>query len=363
MTNDVKRPDPADEAPREEPTADASQPKAEGAQPEAEDTQPVTLQPKAEGPEPAESAEPAEPEPAPRIAPLPETLAEEAETFVAAPETVGEAEEPKDKRTIKRFGISPRIEHIILLVTFTGLALTGLPQKYAQQPWADALIAFLGGIETVRIIHRVMATTLMAEAIYHGGVITFKLFVLREPPYLLPLPRDLTELIQVMAFNLGLRKEHPRMARFNFEEKLEYWAVIWGMGIMIATGFMLWNPIATTRFLPGEAIPAAKTAHGNEALLAVLAIITWHMYNVLTHGNFSIFTGRIKRRIMEEKHAEELAAIEAGDVPQPPPPDVFRRRMRIFIPVAIIIAGTLLAGLVWFVTFEQTAITTLPPTP
>lgn len=358
MTNDIERPDPMPEAPQpaEEP-AHVETPRDERPADVPEPAPaPVTAPEAAETP-----AGPAVPEPAPRIAPLPEVTA--GERLVAAPETVDAATPVKDKRMIRRFGVSPRIEHVILLVTFTGLALTGLPQKYAQQPWAEAMIAFLGGIKTVRIIHRVMATSLMAEAIYHGGVITYKLFVLREPPYLLPLPRDLTELIQVMAYNFGLRKEHPRMARFNFEEKLEYWAVIWGMFIMIATGFMLWNPIATTRFLPGEAIPAAKTAHGNEALLAVLAIITWHMYNVLTHGNFSIFTGKIKRRIMEEKHAEELEAIERGDVPQPPPPDVYRRRLLIFIPVAIVIAGVLLAGLVWFVTFEQTAITTLPPTP
>jgi cytochrome b subunit of formate dehydrogenase len=266
-------------------------------------------------------------------------------------------------QAVLRFKIAPRIEHLILLVTFTGLAITGLPQKYAAQPWAETMIAVMGGIETVRIIHRVMATGLMAEAIYHGGMITYRLFVLRQPPYLLPVFKDVRDLIGVMAYNLGLRKEHPKMERFNFEEKMEYWAVIWGMGVMILTGFMLWNPVATARFLPGEAIPAAKTAHGQEALLAVLAIIIWHMYNVLTHGNFSIFTGRIKRKTMEEKHALELEDIESGNVPQPPPQDVYRKRMRVFVPVAFVIAGALLAGLVWFVTFEQTAITTLPQLP
>jgi cytochrome b subunit of formate dehydrogenase len=169
-------------------------------------------------------------------------------------------------------------------------------------------------------------------------------------------------LIKTMAFNLGLRDEHPRMGRFNFEEKLEYWAVIWGMGIMILTGFMLWNPIATTRFLPGEAIPAAKTAHGNEAVLAVLAIIIWHMYNVLVaHRNLSMFSGRINREIMEEKHEQELEAIERGETPQPPPPDIYRKRMKRFVPFAVVMTIALLAGLIWFVTFEQTAITTIPP--
>lgn len=266
------------------------------------------------------------------------------------------------KNTILRFRLPERIEHIILLISFTGLALTGLPQKFAQNPFAESIIVLMGGIETVRIIHRVFATVLMAAGIYHGGAITYKLFVLGQPPYLLPNFSDLTDLIQTMAFNLGLRDEHPRMGRFNFEEKLEYWAVIWGMGIMILTGFMLWNPIATTRFLPGEAIPAAKTAHGNEAVLAVLAIIIWHMYNVLVvHRNFSMFTGKIDREIMEEKHAQELEAIERGEIPQPPPPDVYRKRMKRFVPFAVVMTILLLAGLIWFVTFEHSAITTIPP--
>jgi cytochrome b subunit of formate dehydrogenase len=263
---------------------------------------------------------------------------------------------------IFRFHVPERIEHIILLVSFTGLALTGLPQKFAQNPFAQSMIDVFGGIEVVRIIHRVFATMLMAAGIYHGGSITYKLFVLGQPPYMLPSFSDLTDLIQTMAYNLGLRKEHPRMGRFNFEEKLEYWAVIWGMSIMILTGFMLWNPVATTRFLPGEAIPAAKTAHGNEAVLAVLAIIIWHMYNVLVaHRNLSMFSGRIRREIMEEKHAEELERIEQGETPPPPPPDVYRKRMKWFIPFAVVVTTILLAGLIWFVTFEQTAITTIPP--
>ncbi|MCS7039976.1 MAG: hypothetical protein NZP34_10260, partial [Caldilineales bacterium] len=75
---------------------------------------------------------------------------------------------------------------------------------------------------------------------------------------------------------------------------MEYWAVIWGTAVMIITGFMLWNPITTTKFLPGSWIPAAKAAHGGEALLAFLAIIVWHVYNVhIKTFNRSMFTGKL----------------------------------------------------------------------
>ena len=262
----------------------------------------------------------------------------------------------------RRFGRTERFEHIILLVTFSGLALTGIPQRYAAESWAKDLIALMGGIESIRIVHRILATVLMAEAIYHGGIITYKIFVLGRQAAMLPGVRDIRDVIQWIAFNLGLRRDHPHLPRYNFGEKVEYLAVVWGTIIMVATGFMLWNPIATTNLLPGQVIPAARTAHSAEALLAVLSIITWHMYNVhIRRFNRSMFTGKISRDAMEEEHGEELEAIDRGEAGHMPPPEVIRRRNRYFIPYAFIVATILILGLIWFVTFEQTAIPTIEP--
>ncbi len=272
------------------------------------------------------------------------------------------ADEPQ--RTYRRFGAGERFEHIILIVTFTGLALTGLPQRYAGQPWAQGLIDLMGGIESIRILHRILAAVLMAECIYHGGIITYKLFVLGRQATMLPGIKDIRDVFQWIAFNLGLRREHPNLPRYNFGEKAEYLAVVWGTVVMVVTGFMLWNPVATTNVLPGEAVPAALAAHSAEALLAVLAILTWHAYNVhIKRFNRSMFTGRLSHEEMEEEHAEELHRIEAGEVPQDPPPEVILRRNRYFIPYAFVISSLLLVGLVWFVTFEDTAITTVEPIP
>jgi hypothetical protein len=151
------------------------------------------------------------------------------------------------------------------------------------------------------------------------------------------------------------------MGRYNFGEKIEYWAVIWGTVVMVITGFMLWNPISTTSFLPGQAIPAAKAAHGGEALLAVLSIITWHVYHVhVKRFNRSMFTGYISHAEMEEEHALELEEIERGWGPDEPDPAVLRRRQRVFIPIAAVMTAVLLVGLYFFVTYERTAITTVP---
>jgi cytochrome b subunit of formate dehydrogenase len=201
----------------------------------------------------------------------------------------------------------------------------------------------------------------MAEAIYHGGVITYKIFVLGVRATMIPGLRDLRDVIHWIAFNLGLRKSHPHLPRYNFGEKAEYLSVVWGTLIMVITGFMLWNPIATTSMLPGEVIPAARLAHGSEALLAVLAIITWHMYNVhVRRFNRSMFTGKLSREAMAEEHAEELNAIESGQLPPEPPPEVIAARRRIFVPYAVVMTVLLVGGLIWFVSFERTALQTIP---
>jgi hypothetical protein len=131
---------------------------------------------------------------------------------------------------------------------------------------------------------------------------------------------------------------------------------------MAITGFFLWNPIATTNVLPGQIIPAAKAAHGGEAVLAVLSILIWHMYNVLIkHRNFSMFTGKLPHKQMEEEHALELERLESGEPPWPglALPVLYRRR-RIFIIASIIVGGLMVAVVVWAATFEETAITTVP---
>ena len=261
----------------------------------------------------------------------------------------------------KRFDKWQRLQHAVLIVSFTTLSITGLPQMYTDTVWASAMIWAFGGIESTRIIHRIAATLLMAGSIYHGAEVTYRVLVRRVRLTMLPSLQDVKDGFQAMAYNVGLVKNPPELPRYNFGEKVEYWAVIWGTVIMILTGFMLWNPIATTTFLPGQAIPVAKAAHGGEALLAILSILIWHAYNVhVKYFNRSMFTGYLSREMMEEEHSEELRAIESGDVEPTPDPEVLRRRSRIFYPIAVVISVLLLTGLYYFVTFEDTAIATVP---
>ena len=131
---------------------------------------------------------------------------------------------------------------------------------------------------------------------------------------------------------------------------------------MALTGFILWNPIAFSVFFPGQFIPAAKAAHGGEALLAVLSILIWHFYNVhFKHLNLSMFTGNLPRHQMEEEHALEMERLDKGENPWPELElPILQHRRRQFLIVSFIVGALLLAILVWAVTFEQTAITTVP---
>jgi formate dehydrogenase gamma subunit len=267
-----------------------------------------------------------------------------------------------DKRSYPRFRIGARIEHFILMVSFTVLAITGIPQKYAQSLWGAEAIDFMGGVETVRVIHRVAAFALVAGSFYHLFTSGYRFFVKHERMRMIPEKKDLLDMIQFVRYNLGVSPDPPRMAKFNFGEKFEYWAVVWGTAIMTITGFILWNPIAFTTIFPGELIPVSRAAHGGEALLAVISIIIWHMYNVhIKHFNPSMFTGNMPRHQMEEEHALELERLERGGKPWPELElEAALNRKRYYILASVVLGALILAGLVWAFTFEQTAITTVP---
>ncbi len=269
------------------------------------------------------------------------------------------------KATIyQRFPLARRIEHLVMLLSFGMLGLTGLPQKYPLAGISVWFVELLGGIENLRVVHHVSATVLMLGTAWHILVAGYKLFVLRERMSMLPSLQDVKDGWGALLYNLGLKKRFPQMGRFTFEEKLEYWAFVWGAIVMGLTGFLMWNPITASKILPGEWIPAAKAAHGGEAVLAVLAIIIWHMYGVhLRRFNKSMWTGKLSEEEMLHEHPLELADLKAGIAGRQPPSEILRKRQRIYFPIAGLLTGVMLAGVYGFVNTEQTALTTIPPQP
>ncbi len=284
-------------------------------------------------------------------------------TTTTQPQQIAEEGQPavRTTRTYRRFALSQQIEHGLVILAFVTLALTGLPQKYAGAAWAEAMIGLFGGIERTRLIHHYTAILLMLEAVYHIVAVGYRVFVRHVGLTMLPSLMDVRDAWQTLLYNLGLARQRPQMGRYTFEEKVEYWSLVWGTIIMIVTGFMMWNPIATARFLPGQFIPAAKAAHGGEALLAVLAIIIWHMYHVhLRHFNKSMWTGSLTEEEMIHEHPLELADLKAGVAVRPVDRATLRKRQAVYFPIAGVVAAILLLGVYYFVTFEQTAVATAP---
>ena len=267
-----------------------------------------------------------------------------------------------EDRKYLRFSISDRTEHWIQVISFGLLGLTGLIQKFSAASISVGIITLLGGIESVRIIHRIASLGLMFGAIYHLGMAGYKYYVKRSRITMLPTLKDVTAAWGIFIHNLGFRKEKPQQGRYTFDEKFEYWAFVWGTVVMGITGFMLWNPISTARFLPGIFIPAAKAAHSGEALLAVLAIAIWHFYHVhIRHLNKSMFTGKMSEHEMLEEHPLELADIKAGIAELPQDPIQVAKRKKVFFPVYGMVATAMLVGVYFFVSGEETAIATAPP--
>lgn len=262
----------------------------------------------------------------------------------------------------KRFTISDRFEHWAEMLAFFTLGLTGLIQRYSDWPISLKIMEVLGGIENVRLIHHGAAIVLMFAVIYHLGAAGYKYYVKRNRIKMLPNLKDVTNAWGWIMYNLGKRDQHPQEGRFTFGEKFEYWAFVWGTMIMGLTGFALWNPIATSDFLPGEIIPAAKIAHSLEAVLAVLAIIIWHFYNVhIKMLNKSMFNGKMSEEEMLHEHPLELADMKAGIADPLPDPEGEKKRLMIFLPVYFVVASVMILGVYFFVTSEDTAITTVPP--
>ena len=221
------------------------------------------------------------------------------------------AGEARAEATFTRFSLSQRLQHILLMVSFTCLALTGLPQRYSDADWARGLICLMGGLDTVRLVHHLAGIMLLFQGLYHiiESVWDFLLARTRSNA-MLPRAQDVRDAFGQVAHLAGIRGEKPRFGRYDFRHKLEYWSVVWGTLVMGVTGLILLFPVFATSYLPGVIVTASKVAHSYEALLAVLAIVVWHFYHAHLAGesfpmDTSIFTGRISAEKMRDHHPLE----------------------------------------------------------
>lgn len=247
---------------------------------------------------------------------------------------------------IRRFTKRHIVNHWLMLVTFIGLVVTGMPQKFASEAWAKGIVLIIGGVERVRFLHHVLGTIMALQLVWHVIEGVWLHVVRRLEMPMVPQLSDVKNFMQQIKFNLGMEKQPPRMGRYTFAEKLEYLALVWGTAVMVATGLLLLFPVRWSAFVPGEVILAAKAAHGGEAILAFLSILTWHVYFVhIRHWNTAIFTGKLEAEAYAEEHPLELARLRRGEEMAARRLEVWR--LAIFAVLALVIVGAVIALYVW----------------
>ncbi len=217
-------------------------------------------------------------------------------------------------RSFIRFDLLQRLQHLAMIVSFTLLALTGLPMRFPDTAWLGTIYSIVGGLAAARQIHRWAAVLMIADGVVHAVYLLVLLarsgFRVREAWPMLPNRKDASDWWETTRYYFGFRNTLPAYDRFSFREKFDYFAVFWGLPVMMISGLILWFPVWFGNRLPDIAIPMAYIAHSDEAVLAISAIVVWHFYNV--HYNPDKFpmswvwlTGRISEHDIRHEHPLE----------------------------------------------------------
>jgi formate dehydrogenase gamma subunit len=229
---------------------------------------------------------------------------------------------PARPQSFKRFTNRQRLEHFVMMVSIIMLTLTGLPQKYPDAGWAETIVLGLGGIDTTRAIHRLFGAILALAALEHLTVILASVLLGRARATMVITRKDVTDAIQNLKYCLGVARQAPQFDRYDYKQKFEYWGLIFGTMVMVFSGLALWFPTLAARYLPAEVIPTSKVLHTNEAMLATLVVVVWHMYGAhlspeVFPADTSIFTGRISRERLKHEHFLEYQRLTADETPAP----------------------------------------------
>jgi len=182
---------------------------------------------------------------------------------------------------VLRMNLWFRVAHWGIMVSFPTLVFTGFALKYPESWWSKPLLLWESGVGVRGGLHRTAAIVMILATLYHFVHLAMKK---RDRSFLwamIPTIKDATDMLQVFRYNLGLTQQEPKFAKFNYAEKMEYWAFLWGTVVMGVSGFLLWFNNFTLRHFPKWVTDAATAVHWYEALLATFSILIWHFYLVI----------------------------------------------------------------------------------
>lgn len=277
-------------------------------------------------------------------------------------------DEKNEKTHFRRFDTYSRILHLMVIVSFLLLALTGMILKFAGIGVFQVLSELLGGYQVTGVIHRFAA---IITFIYFGmhiyylikkkknREITFKELLSGENT-LMPRKKDFTEFIQTTKWFFG-KGPRPRYGKWTYWEKFDYFAVFWGVAIIGLSGLLLWfAEFFTDLGVPGIVINIATIIHSDEALLATGFIFTVHFFN--THFrpdkfpiDTVIFTGSVSLEEMKEDRPREYEMlVKEGKLNEhlvKPPSKKFVKAARIFGFTALALGLFFIISIIYSMTF------------
>ena len=217
-----------------------------------------------------------------------------------------------EQKFVVRMPLRFRLQHATLLTSFVLLVLTGFALKFPGS-WFASMLSL--GERMRHLLHRIAALILIGVSVYH----IFDLIVSREGRKffrdLIPTPDDVRGAWANLLYHLGFISQKPAFARFNYAEKAEYWALVWGMIVMAGTGLMLWAKVLVGNHLPRWWLHVATAIHFYEAVLATLAIVVWHFYQVFLDPdvypmNWAWWDGKMPLHLYREEHPLDNAVIQ-----------------------------------------------------
>lgn len=228
-------------------------------------------------------------------------------------------------RHFRRFSRTWRFAHLLFALSLMMLTLTGISLFYPEAPWARPLINLLGGPQTAGIIHRANAVIFAGVFFWHlayvgiGIVRDWKNFRVFGPNSLIPGPQDILDIFAMFKWFLGMAPR-PKLDRWTYWEKFDYWAPFWGVTIIGVSGLMLWVPHITAQYLPGWVFNVATIFHGEEAFLAVVFLFTVHFFNNHFRPDkfpldIVMFTGTVTLEELKHEHPLQYQRlVESGEL-------------------------------------------------
>lgn len=213
-------------------------------------------------------------------------------------------------RVVVRMTKKQRFQHATLAITFFMLVFTGFALKYPQS-WLGTIFVN----ELIRSwMHRIAGSLMLVASVYHMFYLAYYAEGRKMFMDMLPELKDATDMVDVFKYYLGFSSKKPQFKRFNYAEKMEYWALVWGTIVMGLTGVMAWFKVLFGSVVPGWWIDVAITVHFYEAILATLAIIVWHFYAVIFDPdtypiNWAWLDGKVSLEHYREEHGLDSETI------------------------------------------------------